>query len=261
MSLTHDPVDEAFLTFCRTADPAAMDTVFTATSREMFSLARWFTRNVEDAADVVQETFLAAIEHRARFLAERRVRPWLVGILTKKAHRQRERRRRQPREATGPEPADDLGDASEPAGPGNDPSDLVLQGDHAACEQVSTHMPQSDELADAAIAYQRKVSELRRVYRREARDLTGRLPAKESVAAWQEIDRACPEFMDPGAFAVRVQPIVDKLSTNKTLFPQGPNGHPAAGAELTRACNQLFDLAARARQHKVSAEEIATGLP
>ena len=47
-----------------------------------------------------------------------------------------------------------------------------LQDDQAQCEHLSAPMPQSDELAEAAVAYERKVSALRRADRREAMELT-----------------------------------------------------------------------------------------
>lgn len=78
------------------------------------------------------------------------------------------------------------------------------------------------------------------------------MPASEGVEAWQEIERTCPALMDPEMFATRVQPIVDKVSTDRNLFPKGPSAHAAAGEELTKACNQWGGVA-RAAPDRCSA--------
>lgn len=87
--------DRLFARFCRTGDAAALGRVFDRTARDLLHVAAWLAGNRHDAEDLLQRTFLTAIEHRASFAAERSVMPWLVGILTNHARNlQRERARR-----------------------------------------------------------------------------------------------------------------------------------------------------------------------
>ena len=66
-------------------DVAALAQVFDAVALELQSLARHLTHDTAAAEDLVQATFVAAIENAARFDAHRELTPWLVGILNNKA--------------------------------------------------------------------------------------------------------------------------------------------------------------------------------
>jgi len=90
-------LDRQFARFCTEGDAEALGYVFDRTAPELLHVAAWLTRNRADADDLVQRTFLTAIEQRQRFAQERRVRPWLLAILTN--HARNLRRERQPRAA------------------------------------------------------------------------------------------------------------------------------------------------------------------
>lgn len=74
-----------FRRYVREGDVAALGELFDRAAPELFVVAAHLTRDVEGAEDLVQQTFLAAIEGARRFDASRRVMPWLVGILTRQA--------------------------------------------------------------------------------------------------------------------------------------------------------------------------------
>jgi len=91
-----DNADRSFRRFCGTGDPAALGAVFDATATELLRIACHLAGNRADAEDLVQRTFLAAIESRAAYEPKRRALPWLIGILANHA-RQLRRERRTPR--------------------------------------------------------------------------------------------------------------------------------------------------------------------
>ncbi len=76
-------IENAFAEFCERCDPAAMAEVFDKAAPELLPLARRLTRGRIEADDLIQETFLAAIEHRESFDPARTLMPWLVGILVR----------------------------------------------------------------------------------------------------------------------------------------------------------------------------------
>jgi len=61
-------------------DRTAFSTLVSRYSRRIYSVAYSFLRNMDDAADVTQETFMKAYLGLARFEAERPVFPWLYQI-------------------------------------------------------------------------------------------------------------------------------------------------------------------------------------
>jgi RNA polymerase sigma-70 factor (ECF subfamily) len=76
-------------------DLAALAAVFDRTARDLLGLAAHLVRDPVEAEDLVQATFVAALEGAAAFDPARRLEPWLAGILVRKAARvQRERARR-----------------------------------------------------------------------------------------------------------------------------------------------------------------------
>ncbi len=87
-------IEAAFAEFCERCDPAAMAEVFDRAAPELLPLARRLTRGRSEADDLIQETFLAAIEHRESFDASRTLMPWLVGILVRQASSARRRSQR-----------------------------------------------------------------------------------------------------------------------------------------------------------------------
>lgn len=93
MSLFPAAVDRLFARFCKTGDAEALGRVFDRTAPELLRVACWLAGNRADAEDLVQRTFLAAIESREAF-AGGRAMPWLLGILTnhvRRLHKERTR--------------------------------------------------------------------------------------------------------------------------------------------------------------------------
>lgn len=91
---THD-----FLRWREHGDARALARVFDRLAPELLRLALHLSRNAADAEDLVQATFLAALEHADRFERGKRIAPWLTGILVHRAHAERRRQQRSP--ATG----------------------------------------------------------------------------------------------------------------------------------------------------------------
>ena len=87
-------IDRAFRRFQRQGDPDALAFVFDRAAPELARLAAHLAPHA--AEDVVQETFVFAIERVANFRQDERVLPWLVGILAHKAKEARRRQRRSP---------------------------------------------------------------------------------------------------------------------------------------------------------------------
>src|SRR5262245_51506590 len=74
-----------FLRFRERGDADALAKVFDATAPKLLAIARHLARGLGEAEDLVQATFLAAIEARRSFDPTRPVEPWLVGILANQA--------------------------------------------------------------------------------------------------------------------------------------------------------------------------------
>ena len=95
MDARRDP-DRLFAEFRRSGDPRALGEVYDLLAPELLRVALHTTRDPVEAEDVLQATFLAAIEQAERFDPARRVLPWLVGILANEARKARERGARRP---------------------------------------------------------------------------------------------------------------------------------------------------------------------
>ena len=98
-------LEELFDRFRREGDLDALAEVFDRTAEKLLKVARHFSQDEAQAEDVVQATFLAAIEGRDGFDASRELVPWLTGILTHKAKVARALSRRIPDPDRLPEPA------------------------------------------------------------------------------------------------------------------------------------------------------------
>lgn len=96
-------IDRAFARYCETRDPHALARVFDAVAPDLLRLARHLAPQA--AEDVLQDTFLTAIERADTFATERRVLPWLFGILVHRARMLR-------RGAARARPADGAGDVT-----------------------------------------------------------------------------------------------------------------------------------------------------
>jgi RNA polymerase sigma-70 factor (ECF subfamily) len=103
-------VDALFRRFALRGDAEALGQVFDATWDELFRVALHFVERPDEAEDLVQATWLTAIEKAREPDPERRLMPWLVGVLALHARELRRKRRREidPRriEARSPEPSD-----------------------------------------------------------------------------------------------------------------------------------------------------------
>ena len=80
---------ELFQRFRDHGDTAALGELFDAVSTDLFRVALYVATNPSDAEDLVQATFLTAIESASGFDASRPLQPWLTGILTNHARRRR----------------------------------------------------------------------------------------------------------------------------------------------------------------------------
>lgn len=89
-----DRADRRFERFRRTGDPRDLAAVFDSTAAELWRVAAHLCRNAHDAEDAVQNTFLAAIEGRSEWDAERPLLPWLLGLLVNRVREQHRRNAR-----------------------------------------------------------------------------------------------------------------------------------------------------------------------
>ncbi|HEX6813387.1 MAG TPA: sigma-70 family RNA polymerase sigma factor, partial [Planctomycetota bacterium] len=88
-------VDRAFLRYARTGDPGALGRVFDGSAGELYRLGFHLLGDRHAAEDLVQHTFVVAIEQASSFDRSRRVLPWLCGILTNRAlHLRRQSKQR-----------------------------------------------------------------------------------------------------------------------------------------------------------------------
>lgn len=103
----------------------------------VFSVAKKFVRDDDDAADVTQDALLLAYRHRDSFRGDSRYRTWLyrIAATTALSHLRRARRRRDEVAPQAP-----LGDAPawEPLADGPSPEDEV--GSHEAARLVRGHL-------------------------------------------------------------------------------------------------------------------------
>ncbi|MCK5943755.1 MAG: sigma-70 family RNA polymerase sigma factor, partial [Planctomycetes bacterium] len=96
--------ERLFERFRRRRDPASLARVFDRTAPALLRVAMHLERDPHVAEDLVQQTFLAAIEQADRWDRERGLFPWLVGILSNRARLHRRSRQRAPDPARLPEP-------------------------------------------------------------------------------------------------------------------------------------------------------------
>jgi RNA polymerase sigma factor (sigma-70 family) len=89
-------LEALFLAWRDGRDVAALGELFDAAAPQLSALARHLSGSRDDAADLVQATFLTAMERAASFDRDRAVLPWLAGVLAMHARKLRERRARGP---------------------------------------------------------------------------------------------------------------------------------------------------------------------
>ncbi len=88
------PEDDLFARYCERRDPDALGEVFDHTARPLLAVASHLCGRADAAEDLVQQTFLTAIEAATTFTPGRPVFPWLVGILTNHARQHLKKRAR-----------------------------------------------------------------------------------------------------------------------------------------------------------------------
>ena len=76
------PGDAALVCRARAGDLTAFETLTTRYERQVYSLALRMLRQVQDAEDVTQQTFLSALEHLEGFRGEASFSTWLLRIAT-----------------------------------------------------------------------------------------------------------------------------------------------------------------------------------
>lgn len=108
-----------FERFRRDGDTGALGRVFDRTAPEILKVARHLGRDATEAEDLLQATFLAAIERAETFDASRRLEPWLFGILVNLVRSARRRSAHYP--TTGASATSEPPDAR----PGADPRDAA----------------------------------------------------------------------------------------------------------------------------------------
>jgi len=87
-------LDHLFERFRARGDVKALGRVFDEAASELYRIAAHLTRDLHEAEDLVQSTFLAAIESRDSYDPTRHLLPWLVGILVRTAAHEHRRRSR-----------------------------------------------------------------------------------------------------------------------------------------------------------------------
>lgn len=111
--------EQLFRRYRDQGDPADLAAVFDQTPRPLL-LASHVTHDGGAAEDLLQETFLAAIEAAPRWDDSRPLLPWLGGILRHKAMQLARHRRRRASASI-----DDV----EPAAGGANPGDVIAEGE------------------------------------------------------------------------------------------------------------------------------------
>jgi RNA polymerase sigma-70 factor (ECF subfamily) len=110
-------LERAFLAFRETGDPLAIASVYDEVAPELLLVAAHVGFRGGDAEDLLQETFLTALEKARDYDPSRRLLPWLVGILVIAARSARRRAARTPEteRVRTPAAAIDPADAAEDA--------------------------------------------------------------------------------------------------------------------------------------------------
>lgn len=85
-------LEAKFDRFRRAGDVRALGSAFDAAAPRLLAVARHLAPTRDEAEDLLQATFLAAIEKRESWDAARPLLPWLLGILANEARRQRTKR-------------------------------------------------------------------------------------------------------------------------------------------------------------------------
>ncbi len=88
--MEREDLEQLFERFRQRGDAAALERVFDRAAPEVLRVAFHLVGDADRAEDLVQATFLAAIEHASAWDRTRPLLPWLLGILANRARRARE---------------------------------------------------------------------------------------------------------------------------------------------------------------------------
>jgi len=94
--LSHRTLERLFLRYRQKGCPRALGRVFDASAPHLLRVAGHLAGNRGEVEDLLQETFLAAIENADGWDEDRPLLPWLFGILANQARRSRRRTLRSP---------------------------------------------------------------------------------------------------------------------------------------------------------------------
>ena len=78
-------VEQLFVRYRKHGDASALAEVFERTAPEILRVGLHFARDPAAAEDLLQATFVVAMESAGAFDPERPLVPWLLGILTNQA--------------------------------------------------------------------------------------------------------------------------------------------------------------------------------
>jgi RNA polymerase sigma-70 factor (ECF subfamily) len=177
-------MERLFERYRRRGDRRALAKVFDRAAPELLRVAMHVARDPAEAEDLVQATFLTAIERAERFEAGRRLMPWLAGILVNHARDAARRARRTVDGARLPTPEDEAPDA---AAARREARDRVLTAVDALedpyREVVALKLLHDLEPAAIAHALGRAPATVRSQLHRGLERLRRRLPAGLAVAA------------------------------------------------------------------------------
>ena len=85
--MTRQSEDQLFVRFRQAHDMGALAELFDRVAPQLLQVARHLVRDAHTAEDLVQQTFVAALEEHGTWDATRPVVPWLAGILANRARR------------------------------------------------------------------------------------------------------------------------------------------------------------------------------
>ncbi len=89
MGYSSNQVDKMFLSYQGSGAPEDLAPVFDATAAKLMQLANHLTPDLHEASDLLQATFLVAIQRRADYKATGRVSSWLSGIMVNEVRARR----------------------------------------------------------------------------------------------------------------------------------------------------------------------------
>jgi len=106
--MTQSEETELFLRYRDSGDPAALAEVFDRVAPKLLLVAAHLSREFSTAEDLVQATFVAAMENAGEFASDQPLLPWLNGILLNRWRQERRRREVRRRHHGGGEPVEAL---------------------------------------------------------------------------------------------------------------------------------------------------------